>query len=156
MAIKRCPRKYRDIAEWCVDLFGLEDMQVCVDEKDTPGEHEGSDGICYTNGRYNQVWVEIRRKLPKSEYKHILLHEFFHAALIEVNHAVINRIIELVPETQRDHAEELFTDALERTTERVSRSIERMLDLSVEAEVEEEQSDHGTATCTTEDPIDNA
>jgi hypothetical protein len=121
--ITACPDKYATLANWCDTILGLDDFEIRVKEADAPNNNPDTDGVWVPETRYLRGKIEIRRDVDVDEIERVIVHEFVHVALAQVDQTVEQRIIELLPEGLQDHARALYLDSLESTVERISRAL---------------------------------
>ncbi len=85
---------------------------------------EDDDTLCRVKMLYRgyHAVIQVRADIKADEQGYISLnHEMAHIALSQLEQAK-DRIIELAPIELRDHAEEIWQDADEQTTERLARA----------------------------------
>ena len=100
---------YGDLAEW----------RCWLRVADDPGGNEGADGMASQEPRYRKATITIRRGLSEQREREVIAHELAHILLGTVDQA-LNRIIDLVPEHQHEHAQELYSDGIEPVCERLA------------------------------------
>lgn len=120
-----------DVSEWIRDyacdvrdLFGLSEWRLWLKLADTPSGKEYTDGSTELSTRYLKATITIRRALEDDDrIRHVVMHEMTHVLLGYIDQCV-NRLIDMVPDEQREHALELYTDAEEQTIERLTRALQ--------------------------------
>lgn len=91
---------------------------------DTPDNSDEADGCVALTPRYLMATITIRRGLSEERGREVIMHELLHVALARLNQTA-HRLVDMVPETQREHALELYTDAEEATIETITRALQR-------------------------------
>lgn len=120
-----------DVPEWIReyacdvrDLFGLSEWKLWVKLADAPSGKENTDGSTELNTRYLKATITVRRGLDDDDrIRHVIMHEMAHVLLGHIDQCV-NRLIDMVPDEQRAHALELYSDAEEGTIERLTRALQ--------------------------------
>lgn len=119
------PTWITDYATSVRDLLGLGEWRIFVKMADSPGGDDAHDGATFLDTRYLKATIQLVRDWGSDDAKmrRIITHEHLHIALAHLDLAA-DRIIDLVPEELKHHAQELFRDSEEQTIERLVRSLE--------------------------------
>lgn len=126
---RKLPKWAFEHVQKCRHAFGIgyEGFVFYSHRCKAPGGAKTNMGYASASTRYERAVVEIRPDLPHDETGYeILTHETLHAAMGPMGQAV-ERIIELVPKKQRDHALELWRDGQEATVTRLARGLTPVL-----------------------------
>ena len=132
MAGKRgeAPRWMRRHVQKCRAAFGIGDagFALTLTLADAPNPANADTvGLTSTSVRYHRGDVMIKRGLRRGDLGYeTVTHEMLHAASAMQLHAV-TRILELVPEDLRDHAEALWQDGNEATVTQLARALTPVL-----------------------------
>jgi hypothetical protein len=123
-----------DYATSVRDLLGLGEWRIFLKMTDSPGDDDDHDGATYLDTRYLKATIQLVRDWGGDDAKmrRIIMHEHLHVALAHLDQAA-DRIIDLVPETLKSHAQQLYRDAEEQTIERLVRSLETSIRPSEDA-----------------------
>jgi hypothetical protein len=132
-----------DLPEWLTDytqdcrkLFGLDEWQIAVKFSETPPEYR--DAVRWYGDAMHDpcsltATIRLHFDATDEEQRDTLMHEMLHLALSLLNLANA-RIVELLPERLQDHANTLFSNALEQAIVRLTRALQREIKPAVKAE----------------------
>lgn len=117
------PEHIRQYINEAQDVFGLAGWHISVKMTDKPGGSEQNWGRCATESVYLNASIEISTDIDNEQRaREVCYHEVIHAAHASIDR-VVNRILDELPKKQRRLFSELYTDEVERFTQRTSRSI---------------------------------
>lgn len=112
--------------EVCKGAFGLQGWRVEIAMERRIDEHDPI-GRTSLDSRYWRVLVHLRDTIePDDEGYCNLTHEMIHVATAAQDMAV-DRIIDLVPKSLKEHARTLWTDGDEQATEKMAKSLTPVL-----------------------------
>lgn len=127
LEIENAPPWLVEYAQDCRRLFGIgDDWYISVKLVRAPDGDINKEGHSRINIRYLTAHIELCESLSEEGLRHTCMHELFHIAFAPLELAHL-RILDLVPEELREHANELQADGIEQTIERLTRSIERTI-----------------------------
>lgn len=130
-----------DVPEWIRayacdvrDLFGLSEWKLWVELSDTPGGKSHIDGNCNLDTRYLKAVISVRRGLTSKErIQAVVMHEMGHVLLARIDQCM-DRLMDMIPDEQRVHAQQLYADAEESTLERLTRALQVGIQSKVKVE----------------------
>lgn len=108
-------------------LFGIgDDWYIVVKLVPAPDNDVSKEGYCELNIRYRTAKIYLNSAMEEDGLRHTSMHELLHVALapLEIN---LLRVLDLVPEELRLHAQELFADGTEQSVETLTRALQRTI-----------------------------
>ena len=107
------------------DLFGLGGVEwsFCVKLSDKPGGRDNWEGSAATDYQYLDARLEFTDCIkPGNDAREAVLHEVGHVAHAEID-GVVDMILRQLDDERRSHFTELYTGAVERYLQRLSRAL---------------------------------
>lgn len=106
-------------------LFGIgDDWHIVVQIVPAPGDDHTREGHCELNMRYRTAKIYLNSAMTEDGLKHTAMHELLHVAFAPLELSQL-RVLDLVPEELRGHAQELFADGIEQSVEGLTRALQR-------------------------------
>jgi len=118
------------------NLFGLggPEWDVHVKMTDKPGGNAAAGGWALVNSKYLDADIELSVDLDNNRTgRAAILHEVLHVALHETDD-MVDDIIEQLDEDRQEYFHTAYTKAMERTIQRISRSMEQFIYMKKEVE----------------------
>lgn len=117
------PRWARRHVKRCLAAIGAADVPTCLHWRQHVNENTAAIGECTTEPRYHRACIALRNDLkPNAHGYEVVTHEVAHVAGRHRAQAM-DRILELIPEGQRDHALALWHDGDEADTTHLARGL---------------------------------
>lgn len=134
-----------DYAKHVRDLLGLHDYEITLKKKRIERDSDDGDSNTITGGkahidsRYLHALITINSAVQdQAQIEQTIIHEMLEVALAEIGIFVERLLVRYTfDETERDFLQALYTDAKERTIQRLARGLHQSIKPSILIEEKE-------------------